>query len=144
VTKNVIKPSEANPTYGNVVVQQRRSLYDEKGWLRLQTISALIAGSMDDLEEMEFKDGQELPGRIIVRESLKPFNEKDPDRDLKIAGETKVVCRVGGAAIYRKAFYTENSEVKDELIQHDNVEEIRQAYEQLKAAEAEKQPDLHQ
>jgi hypothetical protein len=44
---------------------------------------------------MGFYAGQELPGTIVIEESLTPFNKKAPERDLKIAGETGIVCRVG-------------------------------------------------
>jgi L-ascorbate metabolism protein UlaG (beta-lactamase superfamily) len=71
--------------------------------------------------------GQELPGRVVIRESLKPFNDKDPSRDLKIAGDTGVVCKVNGQPIYRKTIYTDVAAVEEVQIAHDNIDEIRAA-----------------
>ena len=46
-----------------------------------------------------------LPGKIVVVESLTPFNPENPDRDLKIAGGTGVICRIDDQPIYRQTFY---------------------------------------
>ena len=63
----------------------------------------------------------------MIKESLTPFNTKKPESDLKIAGTTGVVCKVNGQPIYRKTIYTDIPTVKEELIAHDNVDEIRGA-----------------
>jgi len=71
--------------------------------------------------------GQELPGRVVIKESLTPFNATEPNRDLKIAGASGVVCTVNGQPIYRKTIYTEVASVEETLIAHDNIDEIRAA-----------------
>ncbi len=123
---NVIGISERNPEYGYVRVEQTGSFINEQGWLRISRRSALIKGTVNDLMETGFKAGQELPGKIVVRESLNPFNPENPDRDLKIAGDSGVVCRLDDQPIYRQTFYTMNENAMDELIHHSNTEEIRE------------------
>jgi hypothetical protein len=123
---NVIGVSENNPDYGYVRVEQTGSFINDQGWLRVSKRSALIKGLVKDLMETGFTEGQELDGKVIVVESLNPFNPENPDKDLKIAGETGVVCRIDDQPIYRQSFYTTNNNLQDELIMHTNSEEIRE------------------
>lgn len=123
---NIIGVSENNPEYGYVRVEQSGSFINDQGWLRVSKRSALIKGLVKDLVETGFTEGQELDGKIVVVESLTPFNPENPDRDLKIAGETGVVCRIDDQPIYRQTFYTTNVNNQDQLIMHNNSEEIRE------------------
>jgi hypothetical protein len=59
---------------------------------------------------------------------MAPFNAKNPERDLKIAGETGIICSVAGAPIYRKTVYSASANAEDVLIKHDNVDQLRAAY----------------
>jgi adenine specific DNA methylase Mod len=77
---------------------------------------------------MNFYAGQELPGKIVIQESLEPFNQKNPRKDLKIAGSTGIVCTLNGQPIYRRTIYKQDSFAENKLIQHDNVEQLRNAY----------------
>lgn len=130
---NIINVSQKNPEYGYVRVEQRVSIINDKGWLRLTKRSALIKGTVEDLLDANFFQGQELPGKIVVIESHEPFNAENPDRDLKIAGETGVVCRVNDQPIYRQTFYTPNDNAVDELIMHTNSDEIKEVQAAAKA-----------
>lgn len=123
---NVIGVSENNPEYGYVRVEQTGSFINDQGWLRISRRSALIKGLVKDLVETGFTAGQELEGKIVVVESLNPFNPENPDRDLKIAGETGVVCRLDDQPIYRQTFYTTNPANQDQFVTHTNTEEIRE------------------
>lgn len=123
---NVIGVSQNNPEYGYVRVEQTGSFINEQGWLRISRRSALIKGLVKDLVETNFHAGQELAGKIIVVESLTPFNSENPDRDLKIAGDTGVVCRIDDQPIYRQTFYTQNESAVDKYIPHTNSEEIKE------------------
>jgi hypothetical protein len=125
----VINVSANNPEYGYIRVVQTRTMFDESGFLRARKVYALIPGRVEELEMAGFRANQELNGQIIVKESLTPFNETDPERDLKMAGDTGIVCSVEGQPIYRRTQYTASSNAEDTLIQHDNVEELRAAYE---------------
>ena len=125
---SVITVSENNPEYGFVKVSQVRTMFDDNGFIRSKKVNALIPGKIEELEMAGFFVGQELAGKVLVKESLTPFNEKDPSRDLKIAGNTGIVCSVDGQPIYRKTIYTNMSNSEDVLVQHDNVEQLRNAY----------------
>lgn len=126
-TKAVITQSKVNPEYGYVKVVQTKQLVDVNGFLRRVQVPALIHGYVGELKLNGYYAGQELSGRVVIRESLTPFNTKNPEADLKIAGSTGVVCKVNGQAIYRKTVYTDISTLKEELIAHDNIEEIKAA-----------------
>lgn len=128
----VVVPSTNNPSFGYVRVEQESATF-EGGWMRRHTKSALISGSIEDLKSAGFFKGQELPGQIVVSESLEPFNKENPDRDLKFAGNTGVVCTYEGKPIYRRAEFTSDLEATDSLIIHDNTEEIKQAQLGMKA-----------
>lgn len=123
---NVVGVSENNPEYGYVRVEQTGSFINDEGWLRISRRSALIKGLVKDLVETGFTEGQEMEGKIVVAESLTPFNSDNPERDLKIAGDTGIVCRIDDQPIYRQTFYTINPDAQDHFIMHTNREEIRE------------------
>ena len=121
----VVVPSENNPEYGHIRVTQDRMFIDENGFARKKTMSALIAGTVDVLNGFGWSANQEVEGKIIVKESLSPFNAKDPARDYKVAGKTGVVCKHDDMPIYRKCFYTLDATASDSaVIPHTNSEEI--------------------
>lgn len=124
----VVVPSENNPTFGYVRVEQERAVTDENGWIRVKTLTALVPGTVSDLKKLGWVNGQSVPGTIVVREQLMPFNKRNPERDLKVAGDTGIVCKVGDQPIYRNTFYSTNPNAQDTLIAHTNVEEIKAAY----------------
>lgn len=125
---SVITLSNNNPEFGYIRVGQTRTMIDDNGFLRARKVYALIPGRVEELKLANFFAGQELTGNIIIKESITPFNESNPERDLKIAGNTGIVCSYEGRAIYRKTLYTAMSNAEDVLVQHDNVEELREAY----------------
>jgi hypothetical protein len=127
-TGAVVNVSQNNSDFGYIRVQQVRTMIDDNGFLRRKPVSALIPGSVSELQESGFFAGQQLDGKIIVEESLEPFNDKTPERDLKIAGETGVVCTLGGLPIYRRTKFSFDSNATDISIKHDNVDELRIAY----------------
>lgn len=130
---NVVGVSENNPEYGYVRVEQTGSFINDEGWLRISRRSALIKGLVKDLVETGFTEGQEMEGKIVVAESLTPFNSDNPERDLKIAGDTGIVCRIDDQPIYRQTFYTTNPDAQDHFIMHTNREEIREVQAAQKA-----------
>lgn len=123
---NVIGISQKNPEYGYIRVEQQTVQINDQGWLRNSKRSALIKGKVEDLMDCNYKEGTQIPGKIVVRESLTPFNPENPDRDLKVAGDTGVICRINDEPIYRQSFFTSNQAAQDELISHTNSEEIRE------------------
>lgn len=122
---NIVGVSQNNPEYGYIRVEQIATQINEQGWLRNVKRSAIIKGKVDDLLACSYREGSEITGRIVIKESFEPFNPSNPDRDLKIAGETGVICRVGDQPIYRQSFFTQNLSAIDELIMHDNADEIK-------------------
>lgn len=131
---NIIMLSKNNPEYGCVKLKQVKPIV-KNGWVSFNIRVALLKGKTEDLKEMNFTKGQKLPGKIIVKESLVPFNIESPDRDLKIAGESGIICRINGEPIYRQTFYTENETDCDILISHDNSQEIKDVQSAQKAIE---------
>lgn len=130
---NIIGVYESNPELGWIRVEQHSSQINDKGWLTKVKRSSFIKGNVTDLAEMNYKLGQELHGKIVVKESFTAFNEKDPENDLKIAGDTGIVCRVDDQPIYRQSFFTTNENAQDELIMHTNTAEIRSVLEATRA-----------
>jgi hypothetical protein len=127
-TNAVVNVSENNPEYGWIRVEQVRTMIDDNGFLKRKPVSAIIPGVVEDLKASGFFAGQQLDGKIVIQESLEPFNKKTPERDLKIAGETGIVCTYGGLPIYRRTICSFDGLAQDQLIKHDNSEELRAAY----------------
>ena len=127
-TGAVVRVSEINPEFASVRLEQVRTVIGNNNFIERKTVSTLLQGATADLTAMGFYAGQELPGTIVIEESLTPFNKKNPERDLKIAGETGIICSVGGQPIYRRAVFSTASNATDTLIKHDNVEQLRSAY----------------
>ena len=103
---NVIRQSQNNSEYGYVRLAQKRVTYGNNGWVKNSNLSTLLLGKMEDLQALDLNANTILPGKIVIKESLEPFNSTDPDRDLKYAGDTGIVCCVDGQPIYRKTFFT--------------------------------------
>ena len=117
-TGAIITPFEKNPEFGAVGVEQETITYNESGFLNRSKRTALIRGRVSELEEMNYKEGQILPGKIIVKESTSPaYDGHDP----KINPTTGEVLMSGDHPIYRQTFYTENLSTPDSLVQHTNV-----------------------
>ena len=77
---NVIGISPNNPEYGWIRVEQNARVINDRGWLRNSKRSALIKGKVEDLVASNYKEGEEITGKIIVIESHDPFNPENPDR----------------------------------------------------------------
>jgi hypothetical protein len=135
-TGAVITVSENNSDYGYFRVQQARTMIDDSGFAHRKVLTALVPGLVEELKEMGLYANQQLDGKIIIQESLTPFNKKNPERDLKIAGETGVVCKLGGLPIYRRTKFSFNVNATDSTVDHDNIEELRAAYSAQEKAKA--------
>lgn len=126
-TNAVVVQSKNNPDYGYVRVIQLRTMVGADGFYRKLEVPALIHGFTSDLVHAGYHIGQVLLGRVIIKESLTPFNILEPNRDLKIAGTSGVTCTIDNKPIYRRTIYTEVNSIEETLIAHDNIEEIRAA-----------------
>lgn len=132
---NVITIS-SNPEFGYIRVEQLRIIFGEDGFARPRKVTALIHGQTSFLKSLGLKKGEELPnGRIVIQESLLPFSkdEEQQKREIKIAGKTGIVCSFQGAPIYRRHIYDDSNRFREELVQHDNVDQIREAFKALEA-----------
>ena len=127
-TGAVIRVSKNNPEFGHVRLTQQKVTFTATGWVKKTNLSTLLHGKVEDLEALGIQDSSELPGNIVVQESTQPFSESDPDRDLKIAGETGIICATAdGEPIYRKTIYDGTGSMEDTLIAHANGQAIREA-----------------
>ncbi len=133
----VVIASENNPEFGYIRVTQKREVFDETtGFVSVKEIGALVLGTVVDLDSLGWRKGQFLDGKIIIKEQLKPFNTKNAERDYKVAGETGIICCVDGQPIYARKVYTANPKAEDVRVQHNNVDEIREAFSVLKSQTA--------
>jgi len=130
----VIRQSKNNPEYGvilleqtSISIQQNPSNPKSLNWIKKNKLTTLLKGTVEELKELNYKAGQKIEGKIVVKESVTPFSEENPDQHLKIAGKTGVVCCLYGQPIYRITYYTSDMEDQNELINHDNVDAIRSA-----------------
>lgn len=118
--RQLISVSPNNPQWGWIRVTQNRNVLDvESGIIRSTFCSALVLGTINDLEKLNWTDGQELEGIIIFKDSMTPFNKKDPEKDLKVAGKSGIVLTHDGQPIYRKYMYSPNLNAQDVYIPHD-------------------------
>jgi hypothetical protein len=86
-----------------------------------------LYGTIEDLSKFGYTTGMELPGKILIKESLEPFNTENPEKDYKIAGKTGIVCCLDGQPIYRKTFYNASGTENDIFIAHNNGNAIKAA-----------------
>ncbi len=137
---NVIRVSKNNSEFGHVRLEQQRIIFGNTGWVDRKPVSTLLHGKVENLQAMGLADLTEMQGKIVINESLEPFNKKDPDRDLKIAGKTGIICCQDGQPIYRKTIFLSDVTAQDTLIAHNNSDAIREAN-ALESAESD-QPKL--
>ena len=128
---NAIRVSKTNAEYAHIRLTQEKVSFNAQGWVNRKVLSTLVHGKLADLQSLNFQPNQELSGHIFIKEQTEPFG--DPNRDLKIAGETGIVCQgvdqeTGEVKdIYRKTFYDASGTQGDILIAHVNGNEIREA-----------------
>ena len=130
---NIIRVSKNNPEYGHIRIEQNKIQISSNGWVQPKRRSALLQGKLEDLQEMDIDINTELSGNIVLVESFTPFNTKNPEKNLKIAGDTGVICKgvdpeTGEIRdIYRDTKYDASGLRPDDLIPHINGDEIREA-----------------
>ncbi len=134
----VVVPNKNNPEFGSIRVEQEVSSFNG-GFMESKTRSAFINGRTDELKKFVtangITEGSLLDGNIVIKESIEPIIAERPDYGQKVAGDTGVICKLGGQPIYRQSLFT-TSEESDELLKHDNGDEIKLAQERLEEAEA--------
>ena len=124
---NVIRQSSTNSEFGHVRLQQERVTFGNTGWVKKSVLSTLLHGKLEDLQSLGLENVKSLPGKIVIKESLEPFNNTDPERDYKYAGDTGIICCQDGQPIYRKTFYVSDTTAEDVLVAHTNGQDIKEA-----------------
>jgi len=124
---NVIRQSSTNSEFGHVRLQQERVTFGNTGWVKKSVLSTLLHGKLEDLQSLGLENVKSLPGKIVIKEQLEPFNNTDPDRDYKYAGDTGIICCQDGQPIYRKTFYVSDTTAEDVLVAHTNGQDIKEA-----------------
>jgi hypothetical protein len=116
------------------VIYEQKAVELRNGWYADKSLSALVLGPIALLESMDHS--KPLTGKIIVREQLEPFNDKDLTYKLKYAGDSKIVCMKGDKPIYRTTEFTSDLNAQSTFIQHTNGAEIREANNSTVAVES--------
>jgi hypothetical protein len=130
---NVIRISPNNPDWGFVRIQQERGGWNAKGFFNKKSRSHLLKAELTDLNEMDITVDTIYSGNIVIKESFEQFRKEKPEKDLKMAGDTGVICKgvdpeTGEVRdIYRTTEYDQTGMVQDVLIPHVNGDEIREA-----------------
>ena len=143
---NVIRVSKNNPEYAHIRITQQKVSFNTQGWVENKSRSALINGKLDDLKQLNFDVNQVLSGNIVIQEQTQPFNNNNPERDLKIAGDTGIVCKKINyetgeeESIYRRTFYDMTGNVQDTLVPHSNGQEIRDSQGNVKKTDTNVKP----
>jgi hypothetical protein len=129
----IVQQSANSPEWGFIRVQQD-SVSIVNNWLRRNKRSTLIKGLYQDFLDLNLTEGSGFPGKLVIDESLEPFNPGPyQDRDVKYAFEGGPICVVEDQPIYRRTRHTFNVDEHDTLLQHTNVEQIKQAISSRKA-----------
>lgn len=124
----VIRVSKKNPEFGYIVLKQERLESDEDGFARPKPVTCLVKGEIIYLKRFGWKPWQQLPGKIVVQESLEPFRAKSLEYDLKMSNrENGVVLVHEDQPIFRRTFYSRNANYEDTFIKHTNTQEVRAA-----------------
>lgn len=122
---NVIRLSQNNPDYGFVRLEQ--SVVEiHNGWVRRKSKTAILPGLVSDLKYLAWAEGEELEGKIVVKETLEPIIKDNLDYGVKRAGQDGPICVFEDQPIYRRTYFTMDMEDEDVYIQHTNVDEIKQ------------------
>jgi hypothetical protein len=123
----VITVSPKNPEFGWVAIESIQPTFSE-GFLKLGKRVAFIAGSVKELQEFNFIAGEELPGKIVIKETLEPLNAKDATMGIKYpsaaAKKAGLACTVNDQPVYRKSYYTPDTNKLDIMIAHNNGADI--------------------
>ena len=74
---NVIRQSSTSSEYGFVRLQQDRVTFGNNGWVKKSNISTLLHGKLEDLQSLGLDTMATIPGRIVIKEQLTPFNQNN-------------------------------------------------------------------
>jgi hypothetical protein len=111
----------ANPEFSYYVVKSKSLSYDKNGWEVESNRSAMIMGKTKSMQSRDLKDGQILPGKIILLQSFEPFI---PGQAPKINPTTGESVLTNGKESFMKTVYTEDMNAFDTWITEDVAESV--------------------
>ncbi len=118
-TGKVINQSENNPDYGYVVLEQTVESINGNGWLDSRRRVAVLPSTMETLNRFNFTEGQELDGKLVIKESTKGREGQKPKIYPKGHINEGKPCLHNGEMIYRNCFITLNEDEQDVLLSMD-------------------------
>lgn len=119
-TKAVITQNPNKPEFGSIRVDYKTTSLTG-GFASSGNRSAFIHGRMEDLEAYGLKEGQELTGRIIRKESFAPFYG---GQQAKINPSTQETVLTDGRPTYLDFQYTEDSKAEDVWVEEEVEETV--------------------
>jgi hypothetical protein len=135
------KLSKDGQRWGTIRVEQLQ-VVKQGNILTPKPVSALISISEEGYKKASsmLTEGAEFGGQIIRKETTETQKDGSPLLGWreKRAGsdENAPVCKVNGKTIYQQTIHTDDLTLTDELIAHDNAEEIKAFQAKTKAAMA--------
>lgn len=110
----VVIANANNSEYGYIRVESVDISINSDGWAQKSKRSALLKGKVELLNEFGYKEGQILPGKIVVEETTKePYAGAQP----KINPSTgEIMKSLEGQPIFRESFYTTDNNRQDVLV----------------------------
>ena len=121
-TKAVITQNPNKPEFGSIRLDYKTTSLSGN-YSSVNNRSAFIHGRMEDLEAFGLREGQELVGKIIKKESFAPFYE---GQQPKINPTTQETVLTDGRPTYLDFQYTEDPSAQDVWVDEE-VEEIATA-----------------
>lgn len=112
--------TDSGESIGFIRVEQTVRTFNDGGWTRNTNRSALIKGTVEDLEALNLKAGQKLPGKIVVQETTE---EPYPDAQPKMNPSTEEIITHQGQPVYRETFFTQDMSKQDTILEMDKVGE---------------------
>lgn len=112
----IITPSVNKPEFGTIRIDQEANVFNN-GFFAVQKRTVFVGGRITDLESLGLKDGSTLDGKIIRKESFKPFYE---NQEPKINPQTNEVILTDGRPTYLQFEYTEDKDASDHWVTEPN------------------------
>tara|TARA_R110001592_G_scaffold34089_3_gene117437 strand:- start:4865 stop:5386 length:522 start_codon:yes stop_codon:yes gene_type:complete len=122
----IIRPSK-NPDFGYILLEQV-VVEIKDGWIKKNRKTTVVSGETTLLNEQLPYFQKPLLGNIITEESMTPTDLNDPTKDIKMGGDSGVVCMVDNQPIYRTEKFTTDLTKTSTFIKHDNGHEISNKY----------------
>lgn len=123
-TGAIITVSAKKPEYGTFRVDSTHVSL-EGGFTNVQNRTAFIRGKVSDLELLNLKEGQILPGQIVKRESFQPFYDRQTPKIYPTGHERagQPVLK-NGREVYMEYVYTSDTNASSDVWVGDSPAEL--------------------